>query len=175
MVLALLLSGGGAAALASSAAVSAPAAEVVAPAPDEVVPAPSDRDVLRAAAIGTRVSVQRDAAGALVMVLPGTYDARTVEQVVPAPASLPPGTAWLLAVAAGLAVGAGGLRAARHRWAWGPAGVAAGLLAATGTIVVLASTAAAVAAGVLACAALAGAGLAGCRGGPGVSSATAVR
>lgn len=102
VALALLLGGVGAGALAVLAVASAPGAEVVAAAPDEVVPAPSDRDILRAAAIGSRVSVERDAAGALIMVLPGSHDARTVEQVIPAPGGPPPGSAPLLGLGSGL-------------------------------------------------------------------------
>jgi hypothetical protein len=138
VVVVLLLSGVGTGSLAILAAVSAPGAEVVAAAPDEIVPAPSDRDILAAAAAGSTVSVERDAAGALVMVLPGRYDARTVEQVVPAPAAPPPGTALLLGLGSGLLLLAAAARVrARTARVGLLAAAAAGCCGAVGLVVLL--------------------------------------
>lgn len=137
VALALLLGGMGAAVLAGLAAATAPGPEVVAAAPDEVVPAPSDRDILRAAAIGSRVSVQRDAAGALIMVLPGSYDARTVEQVVPAPTAPPPGSAPLLGLGSGLLLLAAAARARGRSGAGLLAAVSVGCCGAVGLVSLL--------------------------------------
>jgi hypothetical protein len=137
VVLALLLGGVGAGSLAVVAARAAPGTEVVAAAPDEIVPAPSDRDVLRASAIGSRVSVERDATGALIMVLPGSYDASTVEQVVPAPAAPPPGSALLLGLGSGLLLVAAALRVRGTAGASLLAAAAVGCCGAVGLVALL--------------------------------------
>lgn len=138
VVLVLLLGAVGAGSLAVLAEISTPGVEMVPAAPDEIVPAPSDRDILRAAAIGSRVSVQRDAAGALVMVLPGSFDARTVEQVVPAPAGPPAGSALLLGLGSGLLLIAAVTRArGRTRGAGVLAAAAAGCCGAVELVALL--------------------------------------
>lgn len=164
---ALLVGGTVAAGLAVAATAFCPAVDRAPTPPAQVFAAPSDRDVLRAAAGGTPVSVQRDAAGVLVMVLPGAYDGRTVEQVVACPtAVLPRG----LTGAAGRCRGAHGGRCRARGRRTGRLFAAAGTGAAgtTGVVQLLAGTVPAVLGGAagwlaLGCTALGWAALASVR------------
>lgn len=165
---ALLVGGTVAAGLAVAATAFCPAVDRAPTPPAQVFAAPSDRDVLRAAAGGTPVSVQRDAAGVLVMVLPGAYDGRTVEQVVAPPPSFPAGSPALLGGAAVLMVAGAGLRVRGRRTGRLFAAAGTGAAGTTGVVQLLAGTVPAVLGGAagwlaLGCTALGWAALASVR------------
>lgn len=139
----LLALGAAGAGLAVTVALHGPAPDVVRTAEPELVPISTDQQVLgAAAAYDTLIPVVRGPSGQLMMELPAQVDPLALEQDNPAPAGYPPGSAAVLALAAGLLLGAGGADAAgRHAPVDRMTVAAAGLLGAASAVGLLAGDA----------------------------------
>lgn len=136
----LLALGAVGAGLAVTVVLHSPAPDVVRAPPPQLVPISTDQQVLgAAAAYDTLIPVVRDASGHLMMELPAVVDPLALERDHPVPTAYPPGSASVLALAAALLLGAGGLVAAGRRLAaHGMTVAAAGLLGAVSAVGLLA-------------------------------------